>query len=201
MKRTRHQLAPAVPMQKIIDRAVAGCVPDRLLVSRLEIMDVQHLAGARRLRKVSQQGLFLGQGHVLVLASAIRLGLERLDATLVIGHVCAVDRAQRYAHRPPQSRAASFRPRAAAPSECVRAARPGSSIATQSSAAEPRPCCISPSASSESDGQLNHTSRPKNNYMASPPQLTPNFRFKPFWKRYKMPFVVVSSSNSQSLAG
>jgi hypothetical protein len=48
-------------------------------------MDVQHLAGARRLRKESQQGLFLGQGHVLVLASAIRLGLERLDATLVIG--------------------------------------------------------------------------------------------------------------------
>jgi hypothetical protein len=29
MKRTRHQLAPAVPMQKVIDRAVAGCVRAR----------------------------------------------------------------------------------------------------------------------------------------------------------------------------
>jgi hypothetical protein len=34
-----------------------------------------------------------------VLAPAIRLGLERLEAALVIGHVRAVHRAQRYAHR------------------------------------------------------------------------------------------------------
>ena len=34
------------------------------------------------------------------LAPAIRLGLERLEAALVIGHVRAVHRAQRYAHRP-----------------------------------------------------------------------------------------------------
>ena len=46
MKRTRYQLAPAVPMQEVVDRAVAGRMPDRFLVARLEIMDVQHLAGA-----------------------------------------------------------------------------------------------------------------------------------------------------------
>lgn len=45
MKRTRHQFAPAVPMQKIIDSAVAGGVPDGLFVGCLEIMDVQHVAG------------------------------------------------------------------------------------------------------------------------------------------------------------
>jgi hypothetical protein len=31
MKRTRHQFAPAVPVQQVIDRAVAGRVPDRFL--------------------------------------------------------------------------------------------------------------------------------------------------------------------------
>src|SRR5260221_9846329 len=83
MKRTRHQLTPAVSVQEIIDRAVAGRVPDRFLVGRLEIMDVQHLAGAGRFGKAREQGLFFGQRHVLVLASAIRLGLERVNATLV----------------------------------------------------------------------------------------------------------------------
>jgi hypothetical protein len=43
MKRTRHQLAPAMPSQKIVNRAVAGCMPDRLFIRRLEILDVQHL--------------------------------------------------------------------------------------------------------------------------------------------------------------
>ena len=68
MKRTRHQLAPAVPVQQVIDRAVAGRVPDRFLVGRSEIVDVQHLAGARRFGKTREQGLFFRQGHVLVLA-------------------------------------------------------------------------------------------------------------------------------------
>src|SRR5262249_19611369 len=36
--------------------------------------------------------------HVLVVASAIRLGLERLDAAVVISHVRAVHRTQRHAH-------------------------------------------------------------------------------------------------------
>src|SRR5215467_12795200 len=37
MKRARHQLAPAVPIQETIYGAVAGWVPDRLLVGRFEI--------------------------------------------------------------------------------------------------------------------------------------------------------------------
>src|SRR4029077_19586785 len=72
MKRTRHQLAPAVPVQQVIDRAVAGPMPDRFLVGRLEIVDVQHLAGAGCFGKARQQSLLLGQRHVLVFATAIR---------------------------------------------------------------------------------------------------------------------------------
>ena len=60
MERTRHQLAPAVPGQKIVHRAVAGCVPDRLFIGRLEIVDVQQLARARRLGKARKQGLLFG---------------------------------------------------------------------------------------------------------------------------------------------
>src|SRR5271156_1043223 len=70
VKRTRHQLAPAVPGQNIIDRAVAGFEPDGLFVGRLEIVDVQHFAGSGGLGKAHQQGLFLGLRHVLALASA-----------------------------------------------------------------------------------------------------------------------------------
>src|SRR5499433_1634258 len=51
MKRTRHQFAPAMPGQKVIDRAVAGSVPDGLLIGHLEIMDVQHLSGPAALAK------------------------------------------------------------------------------------------------------------------------------------------------------
>jgi hypothetical protein len=54
MKRTRHQLAPAVPDQKIVDRTVAGLVPDGLLVGRLEIVDVQHFARPGGLGKTRQ---------------------------------------------------------------------------------------------------------------------------------------------------
>src|SRR5262245_21545599 len=99
MKRTRHELAPAVPVQEVIDRAVAGFVSDRFLIGRFEIMDVQHLASAGGFGKTRQQCLFFGQRHVLVLASAVWLGLERPDATLVIGHVRTVHRTQRHAHR------------------------------------------------------------------------------------------------------
>jgi hypothetical protein len=35
----------AMPGQEIVDLAVAGLMPDRLFVGRLEIMDVQQLAG------------------------------------------------------------------------------------------------------------------------------------------------------------
>src|SRR6266511_2820140 len=98
MKRTRHQFAPAMPAQKVIDRAVAGSVPDGLLIGRLEIVDVQHLSGPGGLGEARQQGLLLGHRHVLALASAARLGLERLDPTVVIGHVRPVHRAQRHTH-------------------------------------------------------------------------------------------------------
>src|SRR5215471_11621048 len=62
---TWHQLAPAMPGQKIVDRAVAGFVPDRLFIGHLEIVDVQHLARPRSLGKARQQGLLFGQRHVL----------------------------------------------------------------------------------------------------------------------------------------
>src|SRR5262245_47788309 len=99
MKRTWHQLAPAVSVQQVIDRAVAGRVPDPFLVGRLEIVDVQHLASAGCLGEMRKQGLFFGQRHVFVFASAVRLGLERRDAALVIGHVRTVHCAQRHTHR------------------------------------------------------------------------------------------------------
>src|ERR1700676_3352540 len=99
MKWTRHQLAPAMPGQQIIDRTVAGWMSDGLLVSGLEIVDVQHLTGSGRLAKPRQQGLFLGQSHVLALASPNRLRFERFDPAPAISHVGAVHRAQRNAHR------------------------------------------------------------------------------------------------------
>ena len=99
MKRTRHQLAPAMPVQKIVDCAVAGRVPDRLFIGRLEIVDVQHLARSGSPGKARQQSLFRGKRHVLALASANRFRLERLGPAAVIGHVGAVHRAQRNAHR------------------------------------------------------------------------------------------------------
>ena len=79
MKRSRHQLTPTMPGEKIVDRAVASFVPDGLFVSRLEIVDVQHLAGTGGLGKTCQQDFFLHHGHVLALASAARLGFERLN--------------------------------------------------------------------------------------------------------------------------
>src|SRR5665811_1580088 len=76
MKWPRHQLAPAMPGQKIIDRAVAGLVPDGLFVGHLDIVDVQHFASSGGFRKTIEQGRFFGQGHVFALASTDRFGLE-----------------------------------------------------------------------------------------------------------------------------
>ena len=79
MKWTRHQFAPAVPVQQVIDRAVAGCVTNCSLVRRLEIVDVQHLPRARRFGKTREQGVFFGQ---YVMFSCLRppfgLGLSAL---------------------------------------------------------------------------------------------------------------------------
>ena len=80
--------------QKIIDCALAGFVPDRLFVGRLEIVDVQHFAGSGGLGKARQQGLFLSLRHVLALAPATWSRLERLESAVVIGHVRPVHRAQ-----------------------------------------------------------------------------------------------------------
>jgi hypothetical protein len=48
--------------------------------------------------KTRQQGLFLGHGHVLALASTVRPGLEGLDAPVIVSHMRAVYCAQRNAH-------------------------------------------------------------------------------------------------------
>src|SRR4051794_32542693 len=98
MKRTRHQLAPAMPMQQIVDRAIAGFVADGLFISRLEIVDVQQFASTSGLGIAGQQGLFLCNAHVLALASAAWFWFERLDPAAVVGHVHTVDRTKRHAH-------------------------------------------------------------------------------------------------------
>src|SRR6516225_9055989 len=99
MEWTRHQFTPAMPVQKIVDRAVAGRMPDRMFIGRLEIVDVQHLARTGSLGKARQQSLFPGQRHVLALTAADRFRLQRLDPAAVIGHVGAVHGAQRNTHR------------------------------------------------------------------------------------------------------
>ena len=46
-----------------------------------------------------KQGFFPSPSHVLALASTARLGFERLEPAVVIGHMRPVHRAQRHAHR------------------------------------------------------------------------------------------------------
>jgi len=82
-------------VEEIIDGAVAGWMADRLLIGALEVVDVQHLAGPRGLGEARQQRRFRRDRHVLALASAARLRFERFDPALVVGHVGAIDRAQR----------------------------------------------------------------------------------------------------------
>jgi hypothetical protein len=99
MERTRHQLAPAMPGQEIVNGAVAGRMPYRLFIGRLEVLDVEQLARPGGLRKLFQQCFLFSNGHVLALPPADRLWLQRLDATVVIRHVGAVHRAERNTHR------------------------------------------------------------------------------------------------------
>ena len=54
-----------------------GCTTNGRLIGRLELKDVQHLAGPCGLSKPSQQGLLLCQRHVLALTPANRLRLKR----------------------------------------------------------------------------------------------------------------------------
>src|SRR6202161_4038865 len=86
MKRTRHQLAPAMPGKKIVDRALAGLVPDGLFVGHLEIVDVPQVARPGGFGQARQQGLFLNQGHVLALAPTAWLASPRLEPAVVISH-------------------------------------------------------------------------------------------------------------------
>src|SRR5258708_33895735 len=46
MERTRHQFAPAVPVNEVIDRAVPGGMPDRFLSACLAIGNLQNLSDA-----------------------------------------------------------------------------------------------------------------------------------------------------------
>ena len=85
MERTRHQLAPAVPGQKI-DTVLLLVACPIAFSGRLEIADVQQPAGARRLGKARKQGL-LSEPSCSRAASAVRLGLGRLDAAPVVSHV------------------------------------------------------------------------------------------------------------------
>ena len=85
--------------EQIINRAVAGRVADRLLIGVLEVVDVEQFASTGGCGKARQQRLLLRYGDVLALASAARLRLEGFDAALVIGHMGAVDRAERNPHR------------------------------------------------------------------------------------------------------
>src|SRR5271165_1683507 len=84
---------------------------------------------ALRLAKRASSAFILRQGHVVMLAASIRLGLERLDATVshrpcAHGSPCSATRPS-----PLQSAAASSHPRAAAPSGCAHDAWVESSIA------------------------------------------------------------------------
>ena len=88
-----------MPVEEIIDGAVAGWMADRLLIRALEVVDVQHLPGPGGLGEARQQRLFRRDRHVLALASAARPRFERFDAALVVGHVGPIHGAQRNPHR------------------------------------------------------------------------------------------------------
>jgi hypothetical protein len=72
-KRARHQLASAMPGQETIDCAVAGRMPDRLFIGRLEVVDVRQIARPSGLGKLWQQRLLFRKSHVLALAATCRV--------------------------------------------------------------------------------------------------------------------------------
>ena len=43
-----------MPAEKLVNRALAGLVADRLLIGQLEVVNVQQFAGARRFGKARQ---------------------------------------------------------------------------------------------------------------------------------------------------
>ena len=96
MIRTRHQLAPVMAGQKVVDRAVACWVPDCLFVGCFQVVNIQELAGACRFRELLEKSLLLFQRHVFSYSPAARLGFQRVDPAIVVGHMRSIDCAQRY---------------------------------------------------------------------------------------------------------
>ena len=98
MKRTRHQFTPAMPVQKIVDGAVAGRMPNRLLISRLEIWMFRISPAPAALAKHPNKAFSAESVMSSRWRPPIGFGLS-LQPAAVIGHVGAVHRAQRNAHR------------------------------------------------------------------------------------------------------
>src|SRR5215471_12116318 len=83
MKGTRHQLAPIMTGQKIVDRAVACWVPDRLFISCFQVVNIQELSGACRFRELLEKSLLLFQRHIFSYSPAARFGFQRVDPTML----------------------------------------------------------------------------------------------------------------------
>src|SRR5215470_12884 len=96
MKRTRHQLAPVMTGQKIVDRAVACWMPDRFFIGCFQVVNIQELSGACRFGKLLEKSLLLSQGHIFSYSTTARLWFQRVDPTIVVGHMRSINCAQRY---------------------------------------------------------------------------------------------------------
>src|SRR5215471_5400770 len=96
MKRTRHQLAPVMTGQKIVDRAVACWMPDRFFIGCFQVVNIQELSRPCRFGKLLEKSLLLSQGHIFSYSTAARLWFQRVDPTIVVGHMRSIDCAQRY---------------------------------------------------------------------------------------------------------
>ena len=82
--------------QKIVDRAVACWVPDRLFIGCFQVVNIQELSGACRFGKLLEKSLLLFQRHIFSYSPAARLWFQRVDPTIVVGHMRSIDCAQRY---------------------------------------------------------------------------------------------------------
>src|SRR5262252_3986235 len=82
--------------QKIVDRAVACWMPDRFFIGCFQVVNIQELSGACRFGKLLEKNLLLFQRHVFSYSPAARLWFQRVDPTIVVGHMRSIDCAQRY---------------------------------------------------------------------------------------------------------
>src|SRR5215831_20951997 len=140
MKRTRHQLAPVMAGQKIVDRAVACWVPDRLFIGCFHVVNIQELSRACRFRKLLEKSLFLFQRHIFSYSTAARLWFQRVDPTIVVGHMRPIDCAQRYTRQFANLLFSHLL--AAIPSGYVVERQSRSRASAPFSGALPGPCCI-----------------------------------------------------------